>query len=73
MSSITHRNKWQSVSAKKRSTVTNYMRLLKLPPDIQLAVRSGVISMGHARALINIDEVEKQLFVFNEIKSKNST
>ena len=55
---------------KERSTVTNYMRLLKLPPDIQLAVRSGVISMGHARALINIDEVEKQLFVFNEIKSK---
>lgn len=55
---------------KERSTVTNYIRLLKLPPDIQLAVRSNVISMGHARALINIDTVDKQLYVFNEIKSK---
>jgi ParB family chromosome partitioning protein len=55
---------------KERSTVTNYMRLLKLPPDIQLAVRNATISMGHARALINIDTIDKQLFVFNEIKSK---
>ncbi|RTL47220.1 MAG: ParB/RepB/Spo0J family partition protein [Sphingobacteriales bacterium] len=55
---------------KERSTITNYMRLLKLPPDIQLAVRGNKISMGHARALINIDSVDKQLFVFNEIKSK---
>ncbi|MBN8835835.1 MAG: ParB/RepB/Spo0J family partition protein [Sphingobacteriia bacterium] len=55
---------------KERSTVTNYIRLLKLPPDIQLAVRNATISMGHARALINIDTVDKQLFVFNEIKNK---
>jgi ParB family chromosome partitioning protein len=55
---------------KERSTVTNYMRLLKLPPDIQLAVRNGNLSMGHARALINIDTVDKQLYVFNEIKNK---
>jgi ParB family chromosome partitioning protein len=55
---------------KERSTVTNYIRLLKLPPDIQLAVRSGNVSMGHARALISIDTVDKQLYVFNEIKSK---
>jgi ParB family chromosome partitioning protein len=55
---------------KERSTVTNYIRLLKLPPDIQLAVRSGTITMGHARALITIDTVDKQLYVFNEIKSK---
>lgn len=55
---------------KERSTVTNYIRLLKLPPDIQLAVRNGEISMGHARALINIDTVEKQLFVFREIKNR---
>lgn len=55
---------------KERSTVTNYIRLLKLPPDIQLAVRNSSISMGHARALINIDTVDKQLFVFNEIKNK---
>ena len=53
---------------KERSTVTNYVRLLKLPPDIQAAVRNGNISMGHARALINVDAVDKQLFIFNEIK-----
>ena len=55
---------------KERSTVTNYIRLLKLPPDIQVAVRNGVISMGHARALINVDLVDKQLFIFAEIKNK---
>ncbi len=55
---------------KERSTVTNYIRLLKLPPDIQLAVRNGTISMGHARALINIDTIDKQLYVFHEIQKK---
>lgn len=55
---------------KDRSTVTNYIRLLKLPPDIQVAVRNGELSMGHARALINVDTVDKQLFIFEEIKSK---
>ena len=55
---------------KERSTVTNYIRLLKLPPDIQVAVRNGTISMGHARALINVDAVDKQLFLFHEIKNK---
>ena len=55
---------------KERSTVTNYIRLLKLPPDIQLSVRSGHISMGHARALVNIDTVDRQLFVFKEITQK---
>ena len=55
---------------KERSTVTNYIRLLKLPPDIQLAVRYGNISMGHARALVNVDAVEKQLFIFNEVRGK---
>jgi ParB family chromosome partitioning protein len=55
---------------KERSTVTNYIRLLKLPPDIQVAVRNGTISMGHARALINVDVVDKQLFIFQEIKTK---
>lgn len=56
---------------KERSTVTNYIRLLKLPPDIQVAVRTGVITMGHARALINVDVVDKQLYIFGEIKSKS--
>ncbi len=55
---------------KERSTITNYIRLLKLPPDIQAAVRNGNISMGHARALINVDVVDKQLYIFNEIKNK---
>ena len=55
---------------KERSTITNYVRLLKLPPDIQAAVRNGKISMGHARALINVDLVDKQLYIFNEIKDK---
>lgn len=55
---------------KERSTVTNYIRLLKLPPDIQIAVRNGIITMGHARALINVDHVDKQLFIFSEIKSR---
>lgn len=53
---------------KERSTVANYIRLLKLPPDIQVAVRTGVLTMGHARALINVDVVDKQLYIFNEIK-----
>lgn len=56
---------------KDRSTVTNYLRLLKLPPDIQVAVRNGEISMGHARALINVDTIDKQLYIFDEIKSKD--
>jgi ParB family chromosome partitioning protein len=55
---------------KERSTVTNYIRLLKLPPGIVVAVRNGSISMGHARALVNVDQVEKQLYVFNEIVHK---
>ena len=55
---------------KERSTVTNYIRLLKLPPDIQVAVRTGIITMGHARALINVDMIDKQLFIFSEIKNK---
>ncbi|HLK31305.1 MAG TPA: ParB/RepB/Spo0J family partition protein [Puia sp.] len=55
---------------KERSTVANYIRLLKLPPDIQVAVRNNNLSMGHARALINVDTIEKQLYIFNEIKKK---
>jgi ParB family chromosome partitioning protein len=55
---------------KDRTTVTNYIRLLKLPPDIQLAVRTGDLSMGHARALINVDTVDKQLYVFHHVKEK---
>lgn len=56
--------------SKNRSTVTNYLRLLKLPPVIQAGIRDGQISMGHARALINVGEVDKQLYVFQEIIDK---
>ena len=52
---------------KKRTTVTNYLRLLKLPPDIQIGLRDNKISMGHARALINIENVDQQLEVFHRI------
>ena len=52
---------------KKRSTITNYLRLLKLDPIIQTGIRDGFISMGHGRALINIEEREEQLEVYNRI------
>lgn len=52
---------------KERSTVANYLRLLKLPPDIQKAVRDAQITMGHARAIIGLEHVEQQLYVYREI------
>ncbi|KQN38512.1 chromosome partitioning protein ParB [Pedobacter sp. Leaf41] len=55
---------------KNRTTVTNYLRLLKLPPAIQASIRDQRISMGHARALINVDGVDKQLFIHQEILDK---
>ena len=55
---------------KERSTVANYIRLLKLPPDIQVAVRNSTLSMGHARALINVHTIDHQLYIFNEIIEK---
>ncbi|WP_215222903.1 ParB/RepB/Spo0J family partition protein [Echinicola shivajiensis] len=51
---------------KNRTTVNNYLRLLKLPPDIQAGIRDKKISMGHARALINIEEVDKQLAIYKK-------
>lgn len=51
---------------KKRTTVTNYLRLLKLPPDIQIGLRDQKITMGHARALINIDNIDLQLEVYKK-------
>ncbi len=55
---------------KNRSTVNNYLRLLRLPPDIQAALRDGRITMGHARAIINVDNVEQQLHIFEKIISE---
>ncbi len=51
---------------KNRTTVNNYLRLLKLPPTIQAAIRDNQISMGHARALINIEDIDKQLAIFKK-------
>lgn len=55
---------------KDRSTVTNYLRLLKLPPQVQQALKSRNITMGHARALVTLPDVEKQLYVYKEIEQK---
>lgn len=52
---------------KKRSTVTNFLRLLKLPDEIKLGLRKGLISMGHAKALLSIDDVNDQNFLFERI------
>ena len=51
---------------KNRATVTNYLRLLKLPPDIQIAVRDNKLSMGHARAIINVENPDQQLYLFKK-------
>ncbi len=55
---------------KNRSTVTNFLRLLKLPPEIQLGLKSRQISSGHARALIALEAVEQQLAVYKIIMEK---
>ena len=52
---------------KKRSTVTNYLRLLKLDPILQTGMRDGFISMGHGRALINIENSDDQLAIYERI------
>lgn len=52
---------------KKRATVTNYIRLLKLPADIQLGIKEKKVSMGHARALVNIENPQEQLKIYNKI------
>jgi len=55
---------------KDRATVANYIRLLKLPPEVQFALRHDQISMGHARALISIPDIEKQLKALLRIVEK---
>ncbi len=59
--------KLSELVGKKRATVANYIRLLKLPAEIQLGITVNKIDMGHARALINIDDPELQLQVYNDI------
>ena len=58
---------------KSRSAIANFLRLLKLPPEIQLAIRDGHISMGHARALINITDKEEQLKLLQQIIMEEMT
>jgi ParB family chromosome partitioning protein len=55
---------------KNRSTVTNFLRLLKLPPDIQAGLRDGKITMGHAKALMAIDDMPTLLSVYKDVISK---
>jgi len=56
---------------KNRSTVTNTLRLLRLPPEIQAAIRDGKITMGHARAILGVDDIVKQLMMFRDIINGN--
>ncbi|CAI8338313.1 MAG: putative chromosome-partitioning protein ParB [Formosa sp. Hel3_A1_48] len=55
---------------KKRSTIANYLRLLKLDPIIQTGIRDGFISMGHGRAIINVSKSTDQLSIYEQIISK---
>lgn len=63
---LTHEGLSEKIS-KSRSNITNFLRLLKLPPEIQMSLTKGNISMGHARALINVDDRAKQLEIFERI------
>ena len=56
---------------KKRSTISNYLRLLKLDPIIQTGIRDGFISMGHGRAIINIENQDIQTDIYQKIVSQN--
>jgi ParB family chromosome partitioning protein len=56
---------------KKRSTISNYLRLLKLDPIIQTGIRDGFISMGHGRAIINIEDLDIQTDIYQKIVSQN--
>lgn len=56
---------------KKRSTITNYLRLLKLDPIIQTGMRDGFISMGHGRALINIEDQDAQSDIYHKVVTQS--
>ncbi|TVR87170.1 MAG: ParB/RepB/Spo0J family partition protein [Saprospirales bacterium] len=67
---LTHEGLSERVS-KQRSTVTNYLRLLKLPPQVQQSVRNQKISMGHARSIAGLKKVDQQLQLLNDILKKS--
>lgn len=56
---------------KKRTTIANYLRLLKLPAEIQMGLKNKIIDMGHARALLSIDDAAMQLKIYEQIKKHN--
>lgn len=66
-------DKLSELVGKKRATVANYLRLLKLPAEIQLGITAKKIDMGHARALINIENPIQQLEVYNAILANDFT
>lgn len=63
---LTHEGLSEKIS-KSRSNITNFLRLLKLPAEIQMALSKGIISMGHARALISVEDPAKQIEIFERI------
>jgi ParB family transcriptional regulator, chromosome partitioning protein len=68
--SLTHENLSERVG-KKRSTVTNFLRLLKLTPGIQKGLKEGMLSMGHARALLGVEDIAMQLSLYKLIVDKD--
>lgn len=64
---LTHEKLSERIS-KNRSTITNYLRLLKLPAELQIALRDDTISMGHARALINLEDKDAQLDILYQVE-----
>ncbi|MCK0145125.1 ParB/RepB/Spo0J family partition protein [Arenibacter sp. F26102] len=56
---------------KKRSTITNYLRLLRLDPIIQTGIRDGFVTMGHGRALVNVDKKQDQIALYEKIVGEN--
>ncbi len=68
--SLTQEQLSEKVS-KQRSTVTNYLRLLKLPAEVQLGIREKKISMGHARALINVDKSDDMVDIYHRIMEED--
>lgn len=66
---ITHEELSQRIG-KNRSTITNYIRLLKLPPEVQKGLKEDKLSMGHARALLGLTKIDETLYVYSQILNK---
>jgi ParB family chromosome partitioning protein len=58
---------------KKRATITNYLRLLKLPAEIQMGLKDKKIDMGHARALVSVEEPEQMLRIYNQVLAEGAS